>query len=181
MRFSISHTTRLPREGEVAGRDYHFVKPEVFRQMVERGDFVEHAEYAGHLYGTSTRSLREPLELGLDLLIEIEVQGARQIHDRRGDARFLFLLPPTLRVLEQRLRSRGTDSAEVIEHRLALAGRELEAVSFFDYVIVNDRKGECVESVREIVHAERAGEVGAVRDLYGRDHALSKWRAEQGS
>lgn len=181
IRFSVSHTTRPPRQGEVDGRDYHFVRPDAFRRMVDAGDFVEHAEYAGHLYGTSWRSLEEPLSEGFDLLIEIEVQGARQIRERRTDARFLFLLPPSLGVLEQRLRGRGTDSDEVIEHRLALADRELEAVSFFDYVIVNDQIEACVASVLEIVAAERAGDLDRVVERYGRERALARWRAAEGS
>lgn len=149
--------------------------------MVDAGAFVEHAEYAGHLYGTSWRSLEEPLAEGFDLLIEIEVQGARQIRERRTDARFLFLLPPSRDVLEQRLRGRGTDSAEVIEHRLALADRELEAVSFFDYVIVNDEVEACVASVLEIVAAERSGSLSRVGERYGREGALVRWRAAGGA
>ena len=97
--------------------------------MVERGEFVEHAEYAGNLYGTSEAALREPLDQGFDLMIEIEVQGARQLRDRLPDARFLFLLPPSMAELERRLRARGRDDDEAIEHRLALVDRELAAVS----------------------------------------------------
>ena len=94
LQFSISHTTRPMRPGEVDGRDYFFVTPEEFRKLVAAGSFIEHAEYAGHLYGTSWDALEAPLADGYDLLIEIEVQGARQLRERREDARFLFLLPP---------------------------------------------------------------------------------------
>jgi len=177
LRFSVSHTTRLPREGEVDGRDYHFVRAEGFRKLVEEGGFVEHAEYAGHLYGTSRAALREPLDSGLDLLLEIEVQGARQMRDRLDDARFLFLLPPSFEVLEERLRRRGTDSAEAVEHRLALADRELEAVSFFDYAVVNDAIADCVDALQEIVEAERAGDTRLARERFGREVALARWRA----
>ena len=176
LRFSTSHTTRAPREGEVDGEDYFFVPSDTFRRMVENDEFIEHAEYAGHLYGTSWASLQEPLGRGFDLLIEIEVQGARQMRNRLEDARFLFLLPPDMAILEQRLRGRGTDAPDVIEHRLALAGQELEAVAFFDYAIVNDDLEECVDAVLEIVEAERSGQVSPVRSRFGRDQTLEKWK-----
>ncbi len=176
LRFSTSHTTRSPREGEVDGEDYFFVPSDTFRRMVENDEFIEHAEYAGHLYGTSWASLQEPLDRGYDLLIEIEVQGARQMRNRREDARFLFLLPPDMAILEKRLRGRGTDAPDVIEHRLALAGQELEAVAFFDYAIVNDDLEECVEAVLEIVAAERSGQVSEVRSQFGRTQTLEKWK-----
>ena len=176
LRFSTSHTTRAPREGEVDGEDYFFVPSDTFRRMVENDEFIEHAEYAGHLYGTSWASLQEPLDRGFDLLIEIEVQGARQMRNRREDARFLFLLPPDMAILEQRLRGRGTDAPDVIEHRLALAGQELEAVAFFDYAIVNDDLEECVDAVLEIVGAERSGRVSGVHSRFGRAQTLEKWK-----
>ena len=176
LRFSISHTTRAPRQGEVNGKDYYFVLSDTFRRMVDNDEFIEHAEYAGHLYGTSWASLQAPLDRGFDLLIEIEVQGALQMRQRREDARFLFLLPPDLGILEQRLRGRGTDSPEVVEHRLALADRELEAVAFFDYAIVNDDLEACVQTVLEIVEAERSGQVSGVRSRFGRAQTLKSWR-----
>lgn len=177
LQFSISHTTRPIRPGEVDGRDYYFVTAERFRHLVTAGRFIEHAEYAGHLYGTSRAALREPLDSGLDLLLEIEVQGAQQMRDRLDDARFLFLLPPSFEVLEERLRRRGTDSAEAVEHRLALADRELEAVSFFDYAVVNDAIADCVDALQEIVEAERAGDTRLARERFGREVALARWRA----
>ena len=174
LRFSVSHTTRPPRPGEVAGRDYHFVSAETFRRMVEHGDFVEHAEYAGHLYGTSFAALREPLDRGYDLMIEIEVQGARQLRDRLSDARFVFLLPPSRAELERRLRTRGTDRDEAIEHRLALVDRELAAVEFFDYAIVNDDLEAAIEAVLCVVRAERQGETAEVRQRFGREEVLKR-------
>jgi guanylate kinase len=174
LRFSVSHTTRTPRPGEVDGADYHFVSTETFRHMVERGEFVEHAEYAGNLYGTSGAALREPLDQGFDLMIEIEVQGARQLRDRLPDARFLFLLPPSMAELERRLRARGTDGDEAIEHRLALVGRELAAVDFFDYAIVNDDLPSAVEAMLTVVRAERAGTTEAVRERFGREAVVQR-------
>ena len=175
LQFSISHTTRPIRPGEVDGRDYYFVTAERFRPLVTAGSFVEHAEYAGHLYGTSRDALEGPLGDGFDLLIEIEVQGARQLRERREDARFLFLLPPDFGELERRLRERGTDAPDVIEHRLALADRELEAVQFFDYAIVNDEVEEAVAAVLAIVRAERSGQTAGVRARFGRDRVLEGW------
>ncbi|NNL87400.1 MAG: guanylate kinase, partial [Myxococcales bacterium] len=121
--FSVSHTTRPPRAGERDGVDYHFVSTKAFRGLIEADAFVEWAEYAAQLYGTSWASIDGPLRAGRDLLLEIEVQGAAQIRERREDARLIFLLPPSPEELERRLRGRGTDSAEVIERRLALIQR----------------------------------------------------------
>ena len=163
------------RPGEVDGRDYYFVTAERFRHLVTEGKFIEHAEYAGHLYGTSRDALEGPLGDGFDLLIEIEVQGARQLRETRQDARFLFLLPPDFHELERRLRARGTDAPDVVEHRLALADRELEAVQFFDYAIVNDEVEEAVEAVLAIVKAERNGQTEGVRARFGRDRVLEGW------
>lgn len=174
LRFSVSHTTRVPRPGEVEGRDYHFVSAETFRRMVEAGEFVEHAEYAGNLYGTSRTALVEPLEQGFDLMIEIEVQGARQLRDQLSDGRFVFLLPPSLEELERRLRTRGTDADEAIEHRLALVDRELAAVHFFDYAIVNDDLEQAIEAMLEVVRAERAGDTEDVRHRFGREEVLKR-------
>ena len=174
LRFSVSHTTRVPRAGEIDGTDYHFVSAETFRHMVDRDEFVEHAEYAGHLYGTSWAALREPLEAGFDLMIEIEVQGARQLRDRLADARFVFLLPPSREELERRLRARGTDGDAAIEHRLALVDRELAAVEFFDYAIVNDDLERAIEAVLAVVRAERDGDTGEVRQRFGREEVLKR-------
>ena len=153
--FSVSHTTRAMRPGEVDGQHYHFVARPEFERLVASGAFVEHAEYAGNLYGTSYAALDAPLASGQDLLLEIEVQGARQVRERRPDARLLFLLPPSPEALEQRLAGRGSDSPEAVRERLDLARRELEARSLFDYEIVNDDLDRCVAAVREVIEAER--------------------------
>ena len=174
LQFSVSHTTRPPRSGEIDGTDYHFISSETFRRMVDRSEFVEHAEYAGHLYGTSLKALHGPLERGFDLMIEIEVQGARQLRDRLSDARFVFLLPPSRDELERRLRARGTDDAAAIDHRLALADRELAAVEFFDYAIVNDDLEDAIEAVLAVVRAERNGDTDEVRQRFGREEVLKR-------
>lgn len=176
--FSVSHTTRSPRAGEVEGRDYHFVSPRRFRELVEEGAFVEYAEYAGNVYGTSWAAVDGPLAEGLDVLLEIEVQGAAQIRERRDDARFVFLLPPSRTVLEGRLRSRGSDSEDAIERRLALSRREVKAVHGFDYAVVNDDRARCVEAVLEVIRAERDGDTASVLERYGREATVAGLRDE---
>jgi guanylate kinase len=178
LRFSVSHTTRPPRARERDGVDYLFVSRSRFAELVAEGAFLEHAEYAGHRYGTSFGAIDGPLAEGVDLLLEIEVQGARQVRERRRDARLVFLLPPSLAALEARLRGRGSDGAEVIRARLELARRELEAVDLFDYVVVNDELERCVAAVREVIEAERRGESDAARRRHGRDVVWPTWGAQ---
>lgn len=172
--FSISHTTRARRPGEADGHHYHFVDRAEFERLAAAGAFVEHAEYAGNLYGTSFASLDAPLERGRDLLLEVDVQGALQLRERRRDARFVFLLPPSLAELERRLRGRGTDAPEVVERRLAEVRRELAAVHAFDYAVVNEDVATTIETLREIVAAERAGAPAAVRLRHGVPAVLSR-------
>lgn len=178
--FSISHTTRPPRKGEEDGRDYHFVTPAEFRRLVEEGAFVEHAEYNAENYGTSHEALRVPLmDRGRDVLLEIEVQGAAQVRERRPDARFIFLLPPSMAELERRLRSRGTDGADAIDRRLAMADRELEAIRFFDYAVVNEVLDEAVSAVLEIIEAERGADPAALERIkarYDRASVFARWQ-----
>jgi guanylate kinase len=170
---SVSHTTRRPRRRERSGVDYHFVTAEEFCALVDRNAFVEHAEYGGNLYGTSWSSLDGPLERGRDLLLEIEVQGARQIRARRSDARFLFLLPPSMEELSRRLRGRRTDDETAVERRLEIVASELRAVHDFDYAVVNDELEAAVAAVCEIVRAERSGETISVEDRFGRPRVVS--------
>jgi guanylate kinase len=178
LRFSVSHTTRPPRAREREGVDYWFVSRERFGELVAEGAFLEHAEYAGNLYGTSWAAIDGPLAEGVDLLLEIEVQGAGQVRERRRDARLVFLLPPSLEALEARLRGRGSDGPEVIRARLELARRELRAVHLFDYVVVNDELDRCVAAVREVIEAERRGEGEAARRRHGRDVVWPTWAAQ---
>ena len=174
--FSISHTTRPRRPGEQDGVHYHFVSAEAFAERVAADGFVEHAEYAGNQYGTSWAAIDEPLAAGRDLLLEVEVQGARQLRSRRDDARLVFLLPPSWQELEARLRGRGTDSKEAIAKRLETAHVELAAVHQFDYAVVNDVVEDTIESVLAIVRAERSGEPGEVRERFGRARVVEGMR-----
>jgi guanylate kinase len=171
---SVSHTTRRPRPEERDGVDYHFVSREEFHALVDRDAFAEYAEYGGNLYGTSWSSLDAPLERGRDLLLEIEVQGARQLRARRDDARFVFLLPPSMEELERRLRGRGTDDEAAVERRLEIVVSELRAVHVFDYAVVNDALEAAVAAVCEIVRAERSGETGPVEARFGRPRVVSQ-------
>lgn len=151
---SVSHTTRAPRPAEAEGRDYYFVDRATFERMVAAGEFLEWAVYAGNLYGTSRREIAGRLEAGLDVFLDIEVQGARQIRSRMPEAVTVFVLPPSFEVLEQRLVARRQDSAEAIRRRLGCAASELEAVDEFGYAIINDRLDEAVEALVAICRAE---------------------------
>jgi guanylate kinase len=177
IRFSVSHTTRQQRPGEVEGQHYHFVTRVEFEHMAAAGAFVEHAEYAGNLYGTSVAALDPPLEDGCDLLLEVDVQGALQLRERRRDARFVFLLPPSLPELERRLRDGGADAPEVVAERLALVRRELEAVHAFDYAVVNQEIERSVATLLAIVAAERSGDVAELRAQHGVEPVVSRLAA----
>jgi guanylate kinase len=166
--FSISHTTRPMRAGEQDGRDYHFVSRDAFLRLVAGGAFVEHAEYAGNLYGTSWASLDAPLAAGRDLLLEVDVQGALQLRERRRDARFVFLLPPSRSELERRLTGRGTDTPDAISRRLAAVDAELRAVHAFDYAIVNDDVDRATDALLAIISAERSGDTAEAKARWDR-------------
>lgn len=154
--FSVSHTTRAPRPGEKSGREYHFVDRTAFTKMREEQIFLEWAEVHGNLYGTSRLAVLAQQALGIDLFLDIDVQGARQLREQHNTgAIFLFIAPPSWEELEQRLRGRGTDSAETVQLRLDNARREISDAGHYDYLIINDRLEAAVEDVKSIVIAER--------------------------
>ena len=155
VRLSVSFTTRAPRSGEVDGRDYHFVARERFIEMQKAGEFLESAEVYGNLYGTSHRWVGEQLALGQDVLLEIDTQGAAQVRKLFPECVGIFILPPSLEVLESRLRGRGQDSPEVIARRLAAARGEMAHAGAYDYVIINDQLSEALQDFASIVRAER--------------------------
>jgi guanylate kinase len=154
--YSVSATTRARRPGEREGVDYHFVDREVFTDMVARGALLEFAEYVGDFYGTPAEPVDAILGRGRDVLLEIELAGARQVKAARPEAVMLFIAPPSIGELERRLRGRGTDSEEKIAKRLARAREEISAVREFDYVIVNDDLSEAAALLASILRAERA-------------------------
>jgi len=174
--FSVSHTTRRKRDSEVEGRDYFFVDEPEFRRQVAEDEFLEWAEYNANLYGTSWQAIDRGLAGGCDLLLEIEVQGARQVRARRPDARLIFLLPPSMEELERRLQGRGTDSAEEIRRRLEVASGELEAIRDFDYGVANDDFECCVANVLEIIRSERDGSIDELRERFAPASAEEKFR-----
>ena len=153
--FSISHTTRSPRSGERNGREYFFISAARFKQMAATGDFVEWANVHGNFYGTSWKELRHALEGGGDVVLDIDVQGHSQVRRRLPEALSIFLLPPSFPELARRLRRRHSDSAEVIESRLAAARKEISHWPEYDYLIVNDRISSAVRDVKTVVLAAR--------------------------
>jgi guanylate kinase len=150
---SVSCTTRQPRPAERDGVQYRFVDRAAFEAMVERGELLEHAEFAGNLYGTPRAPVYEHLAGGVPTLLEIELQGARQVRQTMPDAQFVFLVPPSWGELERRLSGRGTESRDVIEARLARARIELGAESEFDKVIVNDEIGRAAAELVALIEA----------------------------
>lgn len=152
---SISYTTRAPRPGELDGREYHFVDLATFRAMMARGDFLEWAEVHGNFYGTSKVWIGDQLAAGHDVLLEIDWQGAQQVRAVFPEAIGVFILPPSMEELTRRLTGRGTDSAEVIERRLAAAQAEMRHVGEFDYVIINDGLEQALDDLRAVVRASR--------------------------
>ena len=138
IRVSVSHTTRAPRRGEENGKHYHFVSVPEFERMIEEGQFVEYAKVYGNYYGTSTQSLESLTRQGVDVILEIDTQGAEQIRRLLPQAYSIFIAPPSLTTLEQRLRQRAADAPQVIAVRLAEARNEIEQARLFDYLVVND-------------------------------------------
>lgn len=148
LNLSISATTRPPRPGEMHGRDYFFVKPEQFMQMIEHDELLEWAEFAGNYYGTPRQAVEEKISEGKWVILEIELIGARKVRDAFPDAFMIFLLPPSLQELEQRLRSRGHDDEKAISRRLQRAETEIDAASEFDVQVVNDALDEALHKIQ---------------------------------
>lgn len=155
--FSISHTTRAPRPGEVDGVHYHFVDASLFAQIRDQQPpgFLEWAEVHGNLYGTSVSEVRRQQQAGCDVILDIDVQGAAQVR-RHGQAVTLFIAPPSVSELERRLRGRGTESAASLAVRLANARLEMDCIPEYDYLIINDQLDQAVEGLRSIIIAERS-------------------------
>ena len=155
LRRSVSVTTRPRRSGERHGTDYHFVSPEQFERMSAAGELLEWATYLGNSYGTPRDRVDQQLEAGYDVVLEIEVQGAMQVRERRPEAVLIYMLPPSLRALRQRLRRRRSENSELQQRRLEVARQELNCVSDYDYVIVNDRVDRAGRIFLTILDAER--------------------------
>ena len=152
--YSVSMTTRAQRPGEVDGKDYFFRSREEFEELIRNGQMLEYAEYVGNYYGTPLTSVNETLDKGIDVFLEIEVQGALQVKKKVPDAVFIFLTPPDLNELQERLVGRGTDSEEVIAQRIERAREEIALMSEYDYAIVNDEVPLAAERVKRVIEAE---------------------------
>ena len=161
VKLSISYTTRAPRPGEQNGREYHFVDDAAFLAMRSRGEFLESAEVHGYRYGTSKNVIREALERGQDLILEIDWQGARQVRSLYPDCVGIFILPPSFEELERRMRARGQDSETVIRRRLENAREELTHAEEFDYAIINKDFDTARRELAEIIQKERRNTHGA--------------------
>ena len=181
LRFSVSATTRPRRPHEVDGRDYHFLAEEEFEKRVGAGAFLEHAEVHGARYGTLEAEVSNTLRQGLSILLDVDVQGGVNVKHRLPDAVLVFILPPSLQVLEQRLRQRGTEAEETIRRRLQRAPEEIRHLSDYDYVVVNDTVAETREALVAIYRAESLRRE-RLQDAGGGTDVVAAWlRAESPS
>jgi guanylate kinase len=155
LRFSVSFTTRLPRPDEREGEDYHFVSHSTFRKMVEKNEFLEWAEVLGNRYGTPRPDLKKMELEGVDLILDIDTQGAKKVMKETARPVLIYLLPPSLRVLRERLINRGVDSLEGVKFRLSNARKDMEEAYGYHYVIINDRIEDALEKLKSIIVAER--------------------------
>ena len=176
LQFSVSYTTRQPRLNEREGGDYHFVSPAAFQEMVDRGQFLEWAEVLGNRYGTTLKDVETLRSEGVDLILDIDTQGARRVLDKLDRTVSIYVLPPSLRSLRERLVSRGLDSLEMIEYRLAHARKDMEEAHGYDYVIVNEMIDDAAETLKAIVVAERCRK-GKNKVLKER---MKEWEKEDG-
>lgn len=152
--YSISMTSRKMREGEVEGVDYFFKTKEEFEELIAQGELLEYAQYVDNYYGTPVKYVRETMDKGKDIFLEIEVQGAEQVKNKMPEAIFIFLAPPSLADLESRLKGRGTESEEVIQERIAKAKKEIQMMYLYDYVVVNDKVDLAVDRIKSIITSE---------------------------
>jgi guanylate kinase len=169
--YSVSATTRSPRPGEVEGVNYFFTSQDVFRQMIEQDQLLEWAEYVGNYYGTPRQFVDEQLDEGRDVILEIEVQGALQVKRKFPQGTFLFLAPPDLNELENRIVGRGTESEETIRRRMEVARAEIEMMDHYDYVVVNDIIESACDRIQAIITAEHLKKDRQV-------HKYRKWLKE---
>ena len=170
--YSVSHTTRLPRKGEMDGKDYHFVSRSDFERMIEEGRFVEWAEVYGNLYGTSFLALEEKLSSGSDILLDVDTQGGENIRNRFQNSVLIFLLPPSMEVLQDRLRKRATDSEEVINRRMQEAVSDIRNCSWYDYLIINDDLETAIRESASVILSARCRVERRLPDVRRRFHQI---------
>jgi guanylate kinase len=155
VKYSVSATTRQPRPGEVDGIHYYFRSREDFQTMIEKDQLLEWAEFCGNYYGTPQFAVEQAIQAGNDVILEIEIQGAMKVKERFPQGVFIFVVPPSMDALSERIHKRGTESEEVIQKRLATAAQELEYVTEYDYVVVNDEVPSAVDKLKSILIAEK--------------------------
>ena len=163
--FSVSATTRAPRPTETPDVDYHFIEAETFRQWIEDGEFLEYAEYVGNFYGTPKKYVDAAMDEGKDVILDIEIQGATQVHELRPNVVRIFIAPPSWEELERRLTARGTDSPEKVQKRLLRAKVELENAGHYDYFVINDTVDNAVAELRAIMLAEHCRPADRIAEL----------------
>lgn len=157
--YSISHTSRRPRGSEQDGVDYHFATRSTFKEMIEQNAFLEWAEVHGHLYGTSLAVINAQISAGFDILMDVDVQGGRNIKKQFPESVLIFLLPPSLETLEDRLTTRGTDDPPVVKKRMAQAAKEIKSCSWYDYIVINDDLEKAISEAQSIIVSERCRRV----------------------
>ncbi|WP_369297637.1 guanylate kinase [uncultured Neglectibacter sp.] len=155
LRLSVSATTRTPRPGEEHGKQYYFISREEFESLISQNKMLEHAEYVGNYYGTPRDPVEEWLAAGNDVVLEIEVQGGAQVKKLMPECVSIFILPPSMKVLEERLRGRGTEAEETVQKRLSTARREIPQAKEYDYIVFNDRLEDAVDDIQAILRAEK--------------------------
>ena len=154
--YSISMTTRAPRAGETNGVEYHFVTKEDFLNQIQKGNLLEYAEFCDNYYGTPLDKVNEQLELGQEVVLEIEVQGAMQVKEKMPDGVYIFIAPPSMKALEERLINRGTEDKKIIQKRLQKARNEIKVASEYGYIVVNDTVENAADRIMAIIRAEHA-------------------------
>lgn len=162
--YSVSMTTRKPRNGEVDGREYYFVTREEFEERIKNNGFLEYAEFVGNYYGTPLDKVEANLNMGNEVVLEIEVQGAMQVREKMKDAVFIFIAPPTMKDLKNRLLRRGTEPQDIIEERYNKACREVELAHMYDYIVVNDTVENAADKIMAIIRAEHAKTQRTIRE-----------------
>lgn len=155
LKHSISYTTRQKRKGEVNNRDYTFISEEAFRRLVKKGEFIEWAKVHGNFYGTSRKRLDSMLDKGINVILDVDTQGAKQIRKQRKDGVYIFILPPSMKVLRERLKNRMSNSEEEIKRRLGRAVAEIKDYKMYDYVIINDRFEDALNGLKAIVLSQK--------------------------
>lgn len=160
--YSVSMTTRAPREGEIEGKDYYFVSKEVFEERIKEGKFLEYTKFVGNYYGTPLDKVEEQLDSGKEVVLEIEVEGAKQVRKKMKDAIFIFIAPPTMADLKARLKSRGTESEEIINERYEKACREIGLAYLYNYIVVNDTVENAADKIMAIIRSEHARTIRSI-------------------